>query len=171
MEETENNQRNPFWVAFDAIQKINARNPRKDQPEELNSMITVVEKMNMQTQRRLVFFCAKKVLEGDSKIQGLFAVAKMSKMIAIAYNTSAIKKAIEVEGLSFDDLIQSGLVKIKKNNTGRPSTIYFFGKDSLENASKKLRTNGHIEAAKVLEDHLRRGERVKALAEAEAILE
>jgi len=163
---TQKNQ-NPFWTAFNAAQKINTQKPGEDQSEEFGLLEASIAKLDKETQKRLVFLMAKKVLEGNLQIQPLFAVARIAKMITVAYNASVIKKATE-EGLTFSDLCQVGLAEIRKREDGKPSITYRLGKEALKEASQKLRMSGKINSAKIIEDHLRRGERNKALAEAAA---
>jgi len=156
--------RNPFWAAFEAATNIQARNP-EDQPKELNILENSFAKLDEESQRRLVFLLSKRVLEGDAKIQSLFVTARIAKMIAVAYNTSAVKKLLD-NGLMLSDLISVGLAEIRKKDNGRPFIVYFLGKEALQKASKELRTHGKIGPAMIIEDHLRRGERYKLLAEA-----
>jgi len=153
-----------FWVAFEAATNVTARNP-EDQPEKLNLLEVSLAKLDAESQKRLVFHIAKTVLEGETRIQSLFAVARIANMRQVAYNASVVKKILD-EGLTFADLLNTGLVEIRKKEGGRPFTIYFFGREALEKASHELRTSGNIGPAKILDDHLRRGERHKLLAEA-----
>ena len=145
----------PFIAALQAATKITTRWPKKEQPEELRLFYMAIEKLNKDERRNLVFNLAKNVLEDKAPIQALFLVAQEANMMTIAHNTAVIKKIIQEEKISFSDLQEIGLAKIKpgKGNK-RLDTVYYLGNQSLANAAENLKKKRKFVAAKMLENHL-----------------
>lgn len=162
----QNRAPSPFMEALQIARQINTRRPREDQPQEFEQLQTVLGKLDKDAQSNLVFRLVKEVLEDKAPIQGLFPVARKAGMVGVAFNTAALRKAILQGGLSLSDMQEVGLAEIKLNRDNKPYIVYRIGHQSLAEAAPKLRESGKLDAARILEEHLRSSERSMLLAKA-----
>lgn len=165
--QTQERTLSPFWETLQAARQINTKYPREDQPEEFGQLQTAFNKLDEGSKSGLVFYLVKEVLEDKAPIQGLFQVARAAKMMGVAFNTAAVRKAIVQGKASFDQLREAGIVEIKPGEGNKPFfTKYHIGYEHLTKAAQILRETGNNAAAQILEEHLRANERNRALAQA-----
>ena len=156
----------PFITALIAARKVNTREPREEQPKEMEALKKAMDLLNEDGKRSIVFRLVNEVLEDKTSLQCLFPAARIAGMSSTAHSVAAIRRAIREGGLTFSDLTESGLAEIRKNNENHPYTVYRVGHDAIVKAEEVLRKAGKKQAAECLAVHIRRGERNRALAEA-----
>lgn len=155
---------NPFRVALNCARLITTKFPETEQPKELAELTKAMKALSENDQRQIVFNIQKGVMEDQVPMQALFAVVPFQKMWLVAHNTGCVKKAEREDNLKFGDLERAGLVVVKKSpHNGNPYTVYMTGRESLEKAAITLRQIGKIQAANIIQQHLRRNERKKRL--------
>lgn len=156
----------PFITALINARKINTREPKTEQPAEMEALKKAMDLLNEDGQRSIVFRLVNEVLEDKTSLQCLFPAARIAGMSSTAHSVAAIRRAIREGGLTFSDLTESGLAEIRKNQENHPYTVYRVGHDAIVKAEEALRKAGKKQAAECLAVHIRRGERNRALAEA-----
>ncbi|MBI2626234.1 MAG: hypothetical protein HYW69_01415 [Candidatus Nealsonbacteria bacterium] len=155
----------PFGSALWNARQITTRRPDQEQVEIFTALQKAVSQLDEDGKRNLVFRLQKEVMEDKGcGIPGLFTVCRMARMLAVAASTAAVRQT----GLTFGGLQAAGLAEAKPGRDGKDAyVVYKFGALNLVEAAKKLRRNSNVTAAKVLEEHISRGERNRALREAQ----
>lgn len=156
----------PFVIAIIAARKITTREPRDEQPAEMEILKKAMDVLDEDGKRSIVFRLVNEVLEDKTPLQCLFPAARIAGMSSTAHSVAAIRRAIREGGLSFSDLRESGIAVIKQNQTTKlPYTVYYVGHEAMVKAEEVLRKAGKTQGAECLAIHIRRGERNRALAE------
>lgn len=153
----------PFGLALRTARKITTRKPREEQPTEYNELVDALRKLDSKEKTNLFFRLAKEVLEEKSPLEGLFAVAFKTGNGKLAHHVAAIRKAMLVGKLEFENLVKSGLAEVRTIKD-KPRTIYRIGKKAIEEAILKLVEMEENKAARILAEHLRTSNRMDFIA-------
>lgn len=156
----------PFQVALQAARRVTTQRPWEEQPAEMEAVRVAMVALDEDGRRSIVFRLVNEVLEDESSLACLFSAAKMVRMVGVAHNTAAIRKAMREGNLTLTDLQNAKLAEIKLNREKKPYVVYRIGHKSLAEAEPLLRSAGKGVAAEVLAVHIRRGERNRLLAAA-----
>jgi hypothetical protein len=158
-----NNKPSPFGRALFVARQITARQAQEEQPELFASLQEAIDQLDGDSRRNLVFRLQGETMEDKCRVAGLYATARMCKMLSVAAATAAVKAT----GLTFASLLDLGLVEIRVRNN-KPYTVYRFGHENLAKAASQLRRSGNTFAAERLEKYLSQGEKAKAFRQRQA---
>lgn len=135
----------------------------EDRDADTTQLKAAMAQLDENGRRNLIFRLVGEVLEGRTKVPGLFAAARAAKMITVAYNTAAVYNAARRGGLSLQDLVRVGLAEpitwTDRDGKTQSRIVYRVGREALRAAALELRKQYKRTAAEILENHLLQAEK------------
>lgn len=143
---TTHSEPTPFGNALYLARKISSRE------DDTTALSSAMNRIDDDGKKKLVFRLQKEVLEGKAEVSGIFAAARIAKMMSVAHFTAATRKAMQIGGLTLDNLRELGLAKLGVSQDKKtPYIRYTLSYETLKEAVATLRTNGNFKAAEALE--------------------